>query len=236
MNDKKLLLSESIYKKLKAAIIRHEYLPGEPLIETEIAEKLNTSRTPVREALHRLQSEGIVTSHPRSSARVTKVTLNQSLHALEIRSLLESFAAELAASRPNSDTISEAERILDDFDAYLSSIEKRPLNIQDYIALERLGQVFHETVLSASGSKMLEAICNDYLWPSWLAPYHVLTRDYLTRSAGQHRAILQAILLRDPESARQSMWEHFQYSCETLRQAIEVEVPGIRGNDGRRAF
>ena len=94
-----LPLRDIVFQTLRNAIITGELQPGERLMETQLAEKLGVSRTPIREAIRKLELEGLVIMVPRKGAQVAQFTEKDIQDVLEVRAALESLAAKLACKR-----------------------------------------------------------------------------------------------------------------------------------------
>jgi len=224
----------SVYSALKASIQSLEYLPGEPVSETELAEKFKVSRTPVREALYRLKAEGFLTKRPGSSPRIAKVTIDQAIAAASLRCLLEPYAVWLAASRLGRGDLAEASRLLDERDRYVTSKGSHALSPHDYLTLEREAQGFHSVLVAASGERLLISIIDEHLWPSWFGAYGTLTPDWLDRSSVEHRSILESVIARDADRAESEMRTHLYAGLENLRHVSKpasvgpgrVSIPG----------
>lgn len=99
LRSNKKSLSNLVYRDLKDKILKNQLLPGDKLIEMEIASKLGVSRTPVREALKKLEEDGLVTSFPRKSFIVSKISVKEAKNLYIVRKSLEPLAVELLAEK-----------------------------------------------------------------------------------------------------------------------------------------
>lgn len=99
LRSNKKSLSNLVYRDLKDKILKKQLLPGDKLIEIEIASKLGVSRTPVREALKKLEEDGLVTSFPRKSFIVSKISVKEAKNLYIVRKSLEPLAVELLAEK-----------------------------------------------------------------------------------------------------------------------------------------
>ena len=97
--DEYLPLRDVVFNTLRRAILRGELKPGERLMEIQLANKLGVSRTPIREAIRKLELEGLVLMIPRKGAEVAEITRKNMMDVLEVRKALEELAAELACER-----------------------------------------------------------------------------------------------------------------------------------------
>lgn len=105
-------LRELVFESLREAIIIGKLSPGERMMEIQLAEEMGVSRTPIREAIRKLELEGLVVMIPRKGAYVAGVSLKDIADVFEIRRALEGLAAELAAERASDEEFEEMERCL----------------------------------------------------------------------------------------------------------------------------
>lgn len=140
-------ISDKVFEQLKNAILNGELKPGERLIERKLSEKLGISRTPVREAIQKLKSQGLAVQLPRKGAVVSMVTPKEVIDVFNIREVLEGLAARLAAENANKRQVNQLNRIVEEM---IKSLEQ---NNED--ELEELHIKFHEAVYKASGNEKL---------------------------------------------------------------------------------
>ncbi len=140
-----------VYRTLKRDILAREYAPGQPLAEIELAQRYGTSRTPLREALHRLDADGLVRIEPRRGAFVQDVTIADFLEVNELRAILEPYAARLAAPRINA---LEVARLQSD----LAGIRSAHPDEDDARRLETLDTDVHAAIAQASGNTRLSRL------------------------------------------------------------------------------
>lgn len=107
-------LSNMVYRDLKEKILKNKLLPGDKLIEMEIASKLDVSRTPVREALKKLEKDGLVTSFPRKSYIVSKISVKEAKNLYIVRKSLELLCVELLAEKGLTDKTKYFEEVNED--------------------------------------------------------------------------------------------------------------------------
>ncbi|MCH4886914.1 GntR family transcriptional regulator [Acidaminobacter sp. JC074] len=142
-------LGEIVFDYLKNAIISGELKPGERLMEIAIAEQLGVSRTPVREAIRKLEKEKFIEMVPRKGAYVSSTSLKDMLDVLEVRKLLEGFATELAAERMTDEALVS---LLRTHKAFLKALDDG-----DTESMVSLDNEFHDMILQASdNSKLIE--------------------------------------------------------------------------------
>ena len=140
-------LREVVFEYLREAILEGKYEPGKRLMEIQLAEELGVSRTPIREAIRKLELEGLVIMVPRRGAYVTEVLVDDMVEVLEIRGALEGLAASLAAERMTDIEIDKLKKTSYEFKKY--HLEK---NIKGMIEKDI---EIHERIFSSAGNKRL---------------------------------------------------------------------------------
>lgn len=142
-------LGEIVFEYLKNAIISGDLKPGERLMEINIATQLGVSRTPVREAIRKLEKEQFIEMVPRKGAYVSSTTLKDMMDVLEVRRLIEGFAAELAAEKMKDEGLAALYRT---HRAFLKALDDN-----DREAMVTLDNEFHDLILSSSENlKLIE--------------------------------------------------------------------------------
>jgi transcriptional regulator, GntR family len=140
-------LRDVIFETLRKAIINGEIKPGERLMEVAIAEQMGVSRTPVREAIRRLEAEGLVTMVPRKGTHVSELSAKDIIDVLEVRGALDKLATSLAAKRMKPQQLRALESIHKQF---VSCVEKE--NIEGAVKKDI---EFHDAIYAASGNSRL---------------------------------------------------------------------------------
>ncbi|WP_439119545.1 GntR family transcriptional regulator [Marivita sp.] len=194
---------EAVYASLIDALRSGDFAPGDRLREEDVAKRLNLSRTPVREALRRLENNGIVEHRPRIGAVIRKLSQTEVVELYEMRIVLERTAASMAAQHG-----SEAE-----FDA-LDDMNARILDAQDTPNLgAAINQDFHEALYRAARNRFLlasaEAINNALIL---LGPTTYLDPDRIRIVVSQHSDVITALRQRDGDRAAEAAEAHLQTS------------------------
>ncbi|MCQ2435899.1 MAG: GntR family transcriptional regulator, partial [Clostridia bacterium] len=194
INDNSPSLEVKIYRDLEEAIITGKYEPGTPLTEIRLSHEFNVSRTPVREALHRLEKDGLIELIPNKGAVVRGISRSDLIDIYSIRKRLEGFAAATAAKNITDDDIARLEDIVDmaEFYSGRNNMDK----------LKDLDTDFHEYIYQTSGSRILKNVLVD-LHRS-IGAYRKLsmsTPNRLTETTKEHKAIFEAIKAHDSELA-----------------------------------
>ena len=109
-----LPLRDVVFNTLRQAILRGELKPGERLMEIQLANKLGVSRTPIREAIRKLELEGLVLMIPRKGAEVAEITEKNMRDVLEVRKALEELAVQLACDKITKEEIEEMKKAAED--------------------------------------------------------------------------------------------------------------------------
>lgn len=197
-------LREIVFAHLREAIIKGVLKPGERLMEIQLAEKLGVSRTPVREAIRKLELEGLVVMIARKGAYVADVSINDIVNIFEVRMSLEGLAAELAAQR-----ISEQELML---------LQAKHAEFEKCFYKEELEQKlkidieFHAIIYKATRNSRLISILDSLREQIGRYRKTYMSNFDLAHKAGvEHEKILNAIIARDGKLAKQYAMEHIEY-------------------------
>ena len=148
-----LPLRDVVFNTLRKAILRGELKPGERLMEIQLANKLGVSRTPIREAIRKLELEGLVVMVPRKGAHVAKITLQELNDVLEVRRGLEEMAITKACERITEEELDELEASAMRFEKLLKSGEIMELAAEDV--------KFHDVIYNATCNRRLIQILNN---------------------------------------------------------------------------
>ncbi|MCR4963481.1 MAG: GntR family transcriptional regulator [Firmicutes bacterium] len=212
-------MRELIYQYMRDAIIKRRLPDGCHLVEDDLARNLNASRTPVREALRKLESEGLVKHHRRRGVEVRQLSVKEVSDIYDLSIVLEGYAARLLAENVTQEILDNLKRLLKNMKATLAA-EDRNLEMQ-------LHQRFHFTIYEACQNKRVEALLktnNDYI--QLFRAYTMQVPGRMEHSWEEHERLLQAIEKRDGEAAEKCAREHLGVSKEAfLRQWQENPDP-----------
>ncbi|BAS29412.1 GntR family transcriptional regulator [Limnochorda pilosa] len=218
-------LRELVFERLRAAIIAGELHPGERLMEIQLAEDLGVSRTPVREAIRKLELEGFVVMIPRKGAYVADISLKDVADVFEIRGALEALAAELAAERATDEELDELERALIAIGEVIGGEDMDELVSRD--------TYFHELIYRASRNARLGQMTS--LLSEQIQRFRTRTLAHPTRartSLKEHYALVEAMRARDPELARRTAKAHIESAEQALMLLISQEEETARRHRG----
>jgi DNA-binding GntR family transcriptional regulator len=218
-------LAGSVYERLKADIFEFRLLPGARFSENEVAGRLRVSRTPVREALFRLEREGYVQVHAKSGWSVRPLDFDLLDHVYDLRLVLESAAVQRLCAGDPSAALAGLEKI------WLVAPRRR---LTDGARVARLDEEFHTTLVAAAGNPELARVHQsiteririvrrlDFTHPERIA------YTYL-----EHAEILRAILSRRPARAVQLLKSHIEASKREVRN-ISLHRLNVAHLDARR--
>lgn len=206
---------KTVYRQLREAVTSGRYLPNERLVETVLAESLNVNRIIVRNALARLEQEGLVERERNRGARVRRITFEETLELLEVRGALEGLAARRAAEHATDGDLERLHTIL------LRLADKRAE--KDFSSYSQINQTLHAAILDAADSaaltryaEMLRSQSSQYRYWTLLVP------GRLDQSFEEHRAVVEAIAARDPDAAERALRYHVAAVREATRQAARI--------------
>ena len=151
--DEYLPLRDVVFNTLRRAILKGELKPGERLMEIALAERLGVSRTPIREAIHKLGQEGLVVMIPRRGAMVANITEEDLNDVLEVRLGLEIMAIEKACKRMDQEQLEKLKKAGEEF--------RETMKTGDLTLLAEADVNFHEIIYQASGNKRLIQMLNN---------------------------------------------------------------------------
>ena len=213
LNDYKPL-REVIFNTLREAIIVGELKPGERLMEVRLADKMGVSRTPVREAIRKLEIDGLVEMLPRKGAHVADLSVKDIMDVLEVRSTLDGLASSLSAERITDDEIKELKHVQSQFVNY---IEKD--NLQGSIKKD---VEFHDIIYRSSRNEKLILIANNLR--EQVQRFRVIyLKDFSSSKelVKEHMDILDAIIRKDPEASKMYAQRHINNQEDTIIKAIK---------------
>ncbi|MGY4858622.1 GntR family transcriptional regulator [Cryobacterium sp. AP23] len=209
-----LSLAESAYLALRDKLIMLEIRPGAPINDGQLAEELGVGRTPVREAIKRLEIDHLVVSYPRRGTFATVVDITELADVSDIRTLLEPLAARRAALNANAETRAELRELA----RTIGSIAAKPV---DKYELMRHDMAVHRTIYRAAGNPHLEDTLVRY--DNLATRIWVLVLDKVpsvTSHVTEHVALLEAVADGDAERAADLALEHVSSFEKTIRRVL----------------
>jgi DNA-binding GntR family transcriptional regulator len=208
----RLTLADQVYTSLKKAIVEGDLKPGERLKETEIALSLGASRTPVREALSRLQQEGLVRKMRSGGLTVVQLSEDDVREIFGLIMSLESHAARLAAERVTAEQVEHLRSICDRADALVKSGAD---------GLNEVNYQFHHALIEATGQRRLGEMLRNLR--TAMQPYRAVTLAtprFRAQSVKDHRAMVDRLARGDAEGLAALVVEHLQTAQEVTIDAL----------------
>jgi DNA-binding GntR family transcriptional regulator len=210
-------LGEYVYDNLKHAVVRGDVAPGTRMVESRLAEALRISRTPVREAFHKLEREHLVRRSPAGGFFVVGLTRADVEEALGIRSVLESYAARLAALRhQDSDLMPLEEKIRE----YQDHLDRGELDV-----LLKINTEFHDLLYALSGSPRLVKMINDLRDLIFRFRQVILKIEGMARQSNEdHILMLEHMKKREADKVELLVREHILRGREVVLKAFDDEL------------
>jgi len=215
-------LTEKAYRAISGALARLELKPGEALTQDRLAKWLSISRTPVREALRRLEQDRIIHTAPGRGLVVSELTIKDAEDLLEMLALLDTHAAYLAAQRRSP---AQADQLVEISQMLLVAAERN-----DLAAWEEIDHPYHETLLDASGNLFLRRSIEDIRRRLQRLTYHLAIQpEHLIAGTHEHVAVAQAISERKAELAAEIMRQHLETMHTMAMRLIRTHIVPVRG-------
>lgn len=212
--DSEIPQGQGAYRRLLEDIRSGTLAPGARLRETDLAERLGISRTPVREAIRQLETDGLVIHLPRQGATIRSLDHAEVVELYEMRAVLEGTAARLAARAASDIELAE-------LSALNTELERAPVGA----AARELNRVFHRTLIDAARNRFLiksmSALQKTLLI---LGPTTLADPDRAISAVAEHAAVLGALRARDGAGAEAAMRTH-------VEAALSARIRGMRGRE-----
>lgn len=210
-------LRELVFESLREAIINSTLKPGERLMEVQLAEDMGVSRTPVREAIRKLELEGFVVMVPRKGAYVAGISLKDIADVFEIRTALEGLAAGLAAERITEEELEELERHLVKVNEYTETNNLK--------ALIEIDTAFHDILYKASrNDRLVQIISNLREQIQRFRTTSLAVPGRMKDTLLEHKELVEAISERNIEKAQALAQQHVENAENSMLEAIEKDL------------
>lgn len=208
-----LPLRDVVFNTLRQAILRGELKPGERLMEIQLANKLGVSRTPIREAIRKLELEGLVLMIPRKGAEVAEITEKNMLDVLEVRRALEELAVKLACERITEEEIQELKDAADAFQKILSE--------KDITKIAEADEAFHDVIFKSTGNDRLIQLLNSLREQMYRYRLEYLKREeYHPQLLEEHQQIIERITSKDQSEAAELIDRHIGNQVDVMLEMI----------------
>lgn len=211
-----LPLRDVVFNTLRHAILKGELEPGERLMEIALAQKLGVSRTPIREAIRKLELEGLVVMVPRKGAEVADITEKDLRDVLEVRTALEELSIELAMKNMSDD---DYEQLIKANEAFAKDSEG-----DDLIKIAESDVAFHEIIYMATGNKRLIQIINNLREQMYRYRLeYIKDKSSHARLVEEHDRIIDAMRKNDTTAAKAAIKLHVENQEENILKSIKVK-------------
>ena len=211
-----LPLRDVVFNTLRQAILKGELAPGERLMEIQLAQKLGVSRTPIREAIRKLELEGLVLMIPRRGAEVARISEKSLKDVLEVRRSLEELAIELACQRMTEEDMQALEEAQKAF--------KAAIDQGDAMKIAETDEAYHDVIYHSTRNKRLVQILNNLREQMYRYRLeYVKDTDYHIVLLNEHKELVDAIESGKKEEARQIMKKHITNQEMTVIRNIKEE-------------
>lgn len=208
-----LPLRDVVFNTLRQAILRGELKPGERLMEIQLANKLGVSRTPIREAIRKLELEGLVLMIPRKGAEVADISEKSLRDVLEVRRALEELAGSLACERIRPEQIEQmrqAEQVFTD-----------TLKTGDVTEIAEADEKFHDIIFLATGNQKLISMLNNLREQMYRYRVECLKRKELHQQlSDEHQEIIRMIEEKNKDETVRVIRRHIDIQETSVTDTI----------------
>lgn len=212
-SDAFLPLRDVVVKTLRQQILTGKLKPGERLLEIHLAEELGVSRTPIREAIRKLELEGLVTMIPRRGAEVAQISEKGMSDVLEVRKALDSLAGELACARITEGEKEQLREACLDFEKAIATKDKAKIAKADV--------AFHNIITEATRNIRLAQLLNNLSEQMYRYRFEYIKDENQHKAlAEEHKRIYDAIRDNKPEQAVEALKNHIDNQEKTIVRQI----------------
>lgn len=211
-----LPLRDVVFNTLRQAILTGELKPGERLMEIHLANKLGVSRTPIREAIRKLELEGLVTMIPRRGAEVAQITEKSMNDVLEVRRALDALCVELACERITEEDLGRLKQACDAFEAAVRT--------KDVKKVAKADVELHDIIVQATGNQRLIQLINNLSEQMYRYRFeYIKDIGQHQRLIDEHRMIYESIVKKDREAASHAAHVHIDNQKKAIIAQIRSE-------------
>ena len=211
-----LPLRDVVFNTLRQAILRGELKPGERLMEIQLANKLGVSRTPIREAIRKLELEGLVLMIPRKGAEVAEITEKNMRDVLEVRKALEELAVQLACEKITDEEIEEMKKAAEEFKMILKS--------RDITEIAEADVRFHDIIYMATDNQKLIHLLNKLREQMYRYRVEYLKNpDVHEQLTQEHEEIVYHIKRREKVEATAVTCQHIDNQVSAVTDKIRTK-------------
>lgn len=214
--DEFLPLRDVVFNTLRKGILTGELKPGERLMEIHLANRLGVSRTPIREAIRKLELEGLVTMIPRRGAEVAQITEKSMKDVLEVRRALDALCAELACERITEE---EKQQLRD------ACVEfENATKTKDATVIAKADVALHDIIVAATGNQRLVQLVNNLAEQMYRYRFeYIKDESQHERLIEEHRMIYDSIMKKDSAAAAEAAKLHIDNQEKSVMKQIRLD-------------
>ena len=205
-------LKERVYKLLKESILNGDLEPGQKLSQDWLAKQMKVSRMPIRQAIERLRTEGLIENTPYKESKVAKLSHKDIEETYDVRALLESYSARLAVGKIRAIDLNELREINKKMEEGFFKKDYRSVNINN--------KKFHLTIYKRSGNNRLYNIVEN-LWNNFPKGVFWNFSERVENSIIEHQKIINAIEKEDEQTVEQMIFQHIENTKNRLLKIID---------------
>ncbi len=214
--DEFLPLRDVVFNTLRRAILTGQLKPGERLMEVHLANKLGVSRTPIREAIRKLELEGLVIMIPRRGAEVARITEKSLKDVLEVRRALDALSVELACDRITEEDMKRLLQACQDFEKAAKG--------KDASVIAKADVALHDIIVEATGNQRLAQLVNNLSEQMYRYRFvYIKEESKHDMLVAEHREIYESIASRDRERAARAAKLHIDNQEKSIIRQIRLE-------------
>lgn len=214
--DEYLPLRDVVFKTLRQGILTGELKPGERLMEIHLANKLGVSRTPIREAIRKLELEGLVTMIPRRGAEVAQITEKSMKDVLEVRKVLDDLSVELACERITEEEKELLKSACVDFEEAVKT--------GDFAKIAKTDVAFHDIIVIATRNIRLSQMVNNLAEQMYRYRFeYIKDSSQHARLVQEHEEICQGIIAGDKKRALEAIEAHIDNQEIAVLKQIRID-------------
>ena len=215
--DEFLPLRDVVFNTLRKAILTGTLKPGERLMEVHLANKLGVSRTPIREAIRKLELEGLVIMIPRRGAEVAQITEKSLKDVLEVRRALDALSVELACDRITEEELGTLKKACDDFETAVRE--------KDVSVIAKADVALHDIIVKATGNQRLQQLVNNLAEQMYRYRFvYIKDESQHDKLIAGHKEIFESIAGRDKERASRVAKLDIDNQEKSIIRQIRLEI------------
>ena len=214
--DEFLPLRDVVFNTLRQAILTGELKPGERLMEIHLANKLGVSRTPIREAIHKLELEGLVIMIPRRGAEVAQITEKSMSDVLEVRRAVDALCVELACDRISDEELEALKKACDNFEEAVKT--------KDVKVIAQADVELHDIIVRATRNQRLVQLINNLSEQMYRYRFEYI-KDFSQHDKviEEHRKIYESMRDKNAEAATEAAKTHIDNQKKAIIRQIQLE-------------